>query len=438
MDIAVVINTAVAYLELFFFLLLLARVFYHSVGMLDCVIYAYVCQIFNYKFLGGIPWFAVSGVKIFPGDFLLVTMLLLMMARGFGFRSQLHTLLFSVFLIMALQAAVRGFLLCGFSSEFLGDLRKFLYFGVAVLYFSVMPLPTMDEKFWKKMDTVFWCITVYMWIVLVFYFAGFPLGDRASVRPLLADYAIVYTVFVAVRWYRDLILSQTPKLSMTTLLFTATLILNRFNTTWAALAVAVLILLIARAWDKNHRPLTLPFYMQIALMAVVAFVVMRYGGFVSEQLVETTEKFNANRENTFSSRIELWQALMGTVHGHHAWIGYPFGNGFHAIYRGSQWQATPHNGYIETLLRTGYPGLVALVTSMITVIGRAFRKRNILPIMICAACMTFWVGYSLTLEQGVLIGICVQAVFRRNPYDQLAGVRPLQKQSLPTGQKNQK
>ena len=436
MEIAVVVNTAVAYIELFVFLLLVARVLYQPSEMLGCVIYAYVCQIINYKFVGGIAWFAISGVTLYPGDFVVALMILVLMARGLRIRAQAFTLLFAVFLVMALQAAVRGLMLCGFSSEFFGDLRRFLYFGVALLYFAVIPLPVIDEKFWKKMDRIFWLITIYMWVILIFYFAGFPLGDRASTRPLLADYAIVYATFVAIRWYRDLILSKTPKLTMTTLLFTATLILNRFNTTWASLAIAVLILLLSRAWDKNHRPLTLAFYLQILLMIAVAFVAMRYAGYLSEQLQETTEKFNAGQDNTFSARIELWQSLMEFVHGHHAWIGYPFGNGYHAMYRGIEWLVSPHNGYIETLLRTGYIGLTALLASMVNLINHAFRKRNILPIMICAACMTFWVGYSLTLEQGVLIGICIQMVFRGNPHDQLAGVRPLPNQSVPAGKKD--
>ena len=424
----IVIRTIIAYSELAVYMMLAVHVLYRSSEMLKCVIYSYVCQVFNYKFIGGLPWLAISGINLYPGDFVVLLMLLVLLVRGCRIRVHLFSVSLSVFLLMSLQAAGRGLICFGLSSEFLGDLRKFLYFGLAIMYFAVMPLPSMDEQFWKKKNAVFWCVTIYMWVVLVFFLVfKFPLGDRAASRPLLADQAIVYTAFLAILWYRDLILSPIPKLSAMTLLFTATLILNRFNTTWASLAVAILILLVARAWDRKYRPLTSMFYIQITFMIIIAIVVMRYGGYVSEQLTETAGKFDVNQNNTFSARVELWQGLMEFVHGHYAWIGYPFGNGFHAMYRGSEWQATPHNGYIETLLRTGYIGVVAIVMSMLSIMLRALKRQNILPIMICAACMTFWVGYSLTLEQGVLIGICAQVVFRRDSYDRLADLHPLQK-----------
>ena len=407
-------SAALGYLELALFFAFVVRTLYRSDCMIECVIYSYVCQIINYKLVGSVPWLTVVGVTLYPGDFVVALMLLILIVRGIQLNRRLFTIFFAIFMVMAIQSMVRGGMTFGISSAFLGDLRKYLYFIVCILYFWLMPMKKMDQTFWKGLNILFWCITVYMWIILIFYYAGYPLGERANQRPLLADYAIIYTIYIAVRWYQDLVLSQKPKLSFTTLLFTATLILNRFNTTWTALAVAVGILMIGRFWTRDHQKFEPRFYLQVVVMIAGAFFLMHNAGGVTESLVETSNKFDANQENTFSSRIELWKSLLTLVKGHYAWIGYPFGTGFHATYRGDKWQATPHNGYLETLLRTGYIGVMAMLASMILLLKRAIQKKNLLPIMICAACMTYWVSYSLTLEQGALIGICAQMVLVEN------------------------
>lgn len=409
----VIFNTFLAYGELFVFILFAARALYQSKNMIDCVLFAYICQIINYKLVGGIPWFAIGGISLYAQDFLIALMVVVLLVRGVPLRQKAFSFYLGIFFIMTLQGAIRGFVVFGPSSEWLADMRRFFAFSIAILYFWAMPIKEMDEAFWKKLDRIFWGITIYMWVVMVFYFIGHPIGETASVRPLLADYAIVYTLYLAVRWYRELIIKEVPELSITTMLFTATLILNRFNTTWVALGAAVIVMMLARPRDRKHRPMPAKFYFQIMLFVLVAVLVVRYGGSISRALIETSEKFDVNQNNTFSSRIELWQSMITFVHGLPAVIGYPFGSGFHAEYRKTVWEATPHNGYLEMVLRVGMIGLVTAILSMFSVITRALRHRVILPAMLCVACMVYWIGYSITLEQGVVIGLCAQAVFRR-------------------------
>ena len=409
-------STALGYLELTIFCAFVVQTLYKSEKMIECVIFSYICQIINYKLVGTLAWVSIVGVSLYPSDFVAILMVAILMVRVVRFDQKVYVLFVCIFLVMVIQSALRGLMAFHVTSRFLADLRKYLHFSVALLYFWLMPAKKMDAAFWKSLSIIFWGITIYMWITLAFYFAGFPLGERASQRPLLSDYAIVYTVYIAIRYYQDLILSENPKLSWDTLLFSATLILNRFNTTWAALAMAVGVVMVGRYWDQNHRKLKPVFYVQVALMLAVGFFLMHSAGAVTDSLVETSNKFDSSQNNTFSSRIELWQGLMEFVHGHYAWIGYPFGSGFYAMYRGSKWQATPHNGYIETLLRTGYIGLAAMLMCMFSIIWKAIKKRNVLPIVICVACMTYWVAYSLSIEQGALIGICAQLVFGAREY----------------------
>ena len=404
-------SSALAWLEIVIFVAFAVRALYDSEEMIECIIFTYLCQIINYKLVGGLPWLAVGGINLFPGDFVAVLMIVILVVRSVRLELKFFTIAITVFLLMLTQAAFRGILVFGISGEFLSDFRKYLYFLTAIIYFWKMPVKKMNDAFWKRLNIIFWAITVYMWIILIFYFAGHPLGERVNQRPLLSDYAIVYTAYLAIRWYQDLVLSQKGKIGWTTLIFTITLIFNRFNTTWAALGVAIIVLIIGRLWDEKHRKVSYAFYVQIAFVILGTILFMRQGGEMTEALVETSEKFDINQNNTFSSRIELWKALMLFVKGHYAVVGYPFGSGFHASYRGTKWLVSPHNGYLETLMRSGYIGVTAMIAALISIIVRAARRKMILPIMLCAVCMTYWVGYSLTLEQGMLVGLCARAVF---------------------------
>lgn len=398
--------------ELCIFLYLTNKTLKDSDSIVYNILFCYLCQILNYKLVGNLAWISF-GVNLYSSDCTILLMIFIWVVKGMKIKKRLYMGLVGVFLIMAGQAAIRGLMTFGMSSEFWGDLRKFLYFGMSILYFYNVPIKRPLRAFERNVYRVFNFLTIYALIILAFYFAGMPLGERANERPLLADFAIIYAAFAAYNWYKDLILSDKPEISMKTILYTITLILNRFNTTWVALLVSLGVLIISRVRDKNSTTLSKKFYFQVAIIAILVGIFTSSNNVIMYRLMESTAKFDTNENNTFSSRIELWQSMISFVQGRFALIGYPFGSGFHAYYRGSYWQASPHNGYIESLLRTGYIGVVALVISIITIMKQAFVKRNILPIMLCAICMTFWGAYSLTFEQGVLIGLCAHYVFRR-------------------------
>lgn len=397
--------------ELCIFLYLTNRTLRDSDNIIYNILFCYLCQILNYKLVGSLAWISF-GVNLYPSDCTILLMIFIWAVKGMKIKKRLYMGLVGIFIIMAGQAAIRGLMTFGMSSEFWGDLRKFLYFGMSILYFYNVPIQRPLKAFERDVYRVFNFLTIYALIILAFYFAGMPLGERANERPILADQAIIYAAFTAYNWYKDLILSDKPEISMKTILYTVTLILNRFNTTWVALLVSIGVLVISRARDKNSTMLSKKFLFQVVIIAVLVVLFSSSNNVIMDRLMESSAKFDTSKDNTFSGRIELWQIFMSTVKGKYAFIGFPFGNGYYVWYKGGNWQASPHNGYIESLLRTGYIGVVTLIISMIAIMKKAFSKRNILPIMLCTICMTFWGAYSLTFEQGVLIGLCAHYVFR--------------------------
>ncbi len=409
-------------LEFALFLWLALRTRKDSDNIVDVILYIYLCQMFNHAMVGDLEWLNIFGISLYPSDCTVLLLIALLARNGkIAIPKKNVLVLLLIFVIMAVQSAARGVVKFGFTSEWFGDFRRYLYFDISVLYFWCVPLKQPLHSFEKKFERMFRCVTVYALVVMAFYFADSPLAlYRDYDRPIYADWAIIYAAYIAYCFYRDLILSPQKTLSPWTLVYTATLIMNRYNTTWVALLAAVAVLLVLRGVTAKEK-LPVTFYLQCAVLAAVALVLLGSSNAVMDNILSTAEKFDANEDNTFSDRIRVWRSLLTTVKGLPAVIGHPFGNGF---YGNIDWQASPHNGYLEVLLRCGGIGALALVLMMGCTLWRAFRSRNSLAIMVCGVCMVYWVAYSLSLEQGLLIGLCMRWVYL-GPSDDLPDARCL-------------
>lgn len=405
-------TTLFGLVELCVFLYFAKKVLYDRDYMLESVMYCFVCEIFNYKLFGSLAWLNI-GISLYPSDFLIMLMAIILLIGHYMIPKRGYAMAMLLFIVLAVQSALRGMLSNGLNSEFFADLRKYLYFSVAAIYMFCVPIRKTREFYERILDRTFNLLTIYAIVIMTFYFLGMPLGERGATRPLLAVYAIIYAAYTAYKWYKDLFLSHRGKISASTVIYTIVLILNRFNTTWVALGVALGIMFLFGFWDSCGEYLSWKFWVQLVAIAgaTMLFVIVFSKSAIMRDMSIFFQKFDTTKENTFTGRMKVWDACLATVKGLPAVIGFPFGSGFYVRYGNSLWQTIPHNGYIETLMRTGYIGIIVLVLAVCCIIIRAFIKRKILPIMLCAVCLVFWYSYELTLEQGLLIGGCAQYVY---------------------------
>lgn len=405
-------TTLVGLVELGVFLYFARKVLCDRDYMLESVMYCFVCGIINYKLFGSLAWLNI-GISLYPSDFLVLLMLIVLLMGHYKIPKRGYAIAMLLFIVLAFQSGLRGLLSNGLSSEFFADLRKYLYFSISAMYMFCVPIRKTREFYERILDRTFNFLTIYAIVIMAFYFLGMPLGERGATRPLLAVYAIIYAAYTAYKWYKDLFLSDSGKISASTIIYTIVLILNRFNTTWVALGVAIAIMFIFRFWDSKREQLSWKFWVQLLAIvgATTFFVIVFSESAIMREMSIFFDKFDATKENTFSGRMEVWEACLATVKGLPAVIGFPFGSGFYVRYRNAIWQTIPHSGYIETLMRTGYIGITVLALAICCIIIKALAKRKILPIMLCAVCLVFWYSYELTLEQGLLIGACAQYVY---------------------------
>lgn len=411
-------NTLIGLGELVIFLYLTNRTLKNTDNIVDNVIYCYLCQIFNYKFFDSIPWWSV-GINLYPTDFLVVLMILILLMKKIQLRKNGFTYSWIVFFLFVVVSLVRGIMSHGLSSDFFADLRKYLYFTVGILYFAYVPFKRPLACFERKIDRLFVFISGYIWLGVLLYLAGSSLGTYGNLdRPLLSDYAIIMAAYTTYKWYKALIVEC--KITILPILFTVSLVINRFNTTWVALVVAVCVIIVLERFDNQYQKMPRKLFYQIILLVVVvaiAYLPLQNTALFSS-VAGNLDKFDLEGNNTFSSRVELWVSAISTITKSVLLIGKPMGSGMYVLYRGFLWQASIHNGYLELIFRTGIFGLCSIVFIPIQMIRKALNQRNILIVALASIMIVYWVAYNITFEQGMLIGLCVNCLLtRREEYE---------------------
>jgi hypothetical protein len=136
--------------------------------------------------------------------------------------------------------------------------------------------------------------------------------------------------------------------------------------------------------------------------------------------VHTGDKPFAQRggdTGNFQWRIAGWSELVGnwSKDSVHWLVGEPFGKGFARNIARSEETSHPHNFYIHTLLRTGVPGLAALIAIQVGLLRRLWRMGRhggvLLAPLVFPALLIMQMVWFFTwvpgMEQGIVTGLAL-------------------------------
>jgi hypothetical protein len=339
-------------------------------------------------------------------------------------RFQRWLLLLGVLLGVSLLLGVAAF---GVQTA-VNDFRQYLFFIGVALYFSTFaPSPGLSARIgriWLIMTVPMMLLAVLRWVQ---NFAGLQLGVPASkwgadaaVRVLDGPYVFFLAqafVLTIPAWLSGQQSRRQRLLSV--LLLLMVIALNR-RTAWLAVVAGIAVLLL------RDRRLGRPAMGLVGLggaLAVVGFVAL--GGLQEGVAQPLTQEDTGN----FTWRVEGWSDLLGPWLGNPvSWvIGNPFGSSFAREIAGTEVTANPHNFYIETMLRAGIPGLIALLVLTAGVVRALWRTpapaTGLLDAGMMSALLVMQLVWYLTWipgnEQGIVTGLAMAMAAT-----QLAGRRP--------------
>jgi hypothetical protein len=317
--------------------------------------------------------------------------------------------LLSVILSISL---IRGMAAFG-AQPSIADFRQYLFFAGVALYFATFP--PSDElydrigRIWLAMAIPMMVLVCLRWLAM---FVGIDLGVPAEKYGADAAIRVIdgpYTFFLACAfiltipaWLRDERARWIRWTSVALLLFV--LVLNR-RTVWLAIVVGIAVL------GLRDRRLGSRAIILVALGAVVTAVAFVYLGGLQEGAQPVVTSGTGNLD----WRIQGWSELVGAwSHDVTNWVvGQPFGSGYTRKIEGIAETSHPHNFYIETMIRTGVAGLVAVLALTVGLLRALWHTpthdTGLLDPSVITALLAMQIVWFLTWvpgnEQGIVTGI---------------------------------
>jgi hypothetical protein len=373
-------------------------------------------------FIYEVPGVRVAGARVGATDIVAVTVLGAALARCLRLRSFSRYQRWLILLgLLLLASLIRGIPSYGIQPS-VNDSRQYIFFVGAALYMATFPpsagLYDRIGKLWLMTAVLMMLLACVRWLQV---FAGINLGVPAeqngvqiAIRVLNGPYAFFLVgpfILTVPFWLRR----RGPRWIrwFGALVGIFLIVLDR-RTVWSAVLVGVAVLVL-RGRRLGRR----------AVALVVAGSILTAVLFASDALVRSdSQPGTISSTGTVTWRIEGWLNLGDSwLKSPVNWIaGEPFGSGFARTVEGTEVAVDPHNLYVETMLRAGLVGLVALIAltvGLLVVLWRRIPVRggvglfdpSVIPALL-ATQIIWYLAWVPGLEQGIVTGLAIAVAAR--------------------------
>lgn len=305
------------------------------------------------------------------------------------------------------------------------ELRENFYFWVAGFYFACYRYEPADlTRLWRVLLVVAWgvlAIAVYRWVGLA---AGFVerstfllAGASSEFRAVGSTPALVVGV-VGVVYFARWLESTRARDGLFAAWFLGFAVVFQHRTAWLALLTMLGILLFMR---RERVFAVLPWLVMSTLISgglIAVAMALGYMEGLAGALEKSVTTVTSGQSGTYTARAEGGMALLRDWLQYPArdfFFGKPYGSGF-ARYIGGQLNVfSPHNFYIELLLRIGLAGLLIWLGVLITLLWVASKSRMAhldaarasLAFAVMVGWMVFYLGYQGNFFQGAGYGVAM-------------------------------
>jgi hypothetical protein len=333
-----------------------------------------------------------------------------------------------LFIVLLVLSLLRGIIAFGIQTS-VSSFRLMEFWIAAAVYFATVP-PSQRvydriAKLWIWMTVPLMAIVLARWLAV---FAGIDVGvprerfgsSDAAIRVLDGPYTffLAQGFILTLPFWRQGQRSRSIRI-VSILLLLFVVLLDR-RTAWVALLAGIVTLML------HDRRLG-----RRAAWAVVTILGMVIGAYSTLlRASRSGEPIAQAASNTASAawRIEGWVILLAQWAKSPAnwFIGEPFGASFLRLIEGSEDSSSPHNFYIEVLLRTGVFGLLALFALTVGLLMVTWRSSTedagVFGSGVLAALLMMqliWIiAWAPGIEQGIVTGIAISLAGRPTTYRQ--------------------
>ena len=298
------------------------------------------------------------------------------------------------------------------------DFRVMFSFLASALYFSAFKL---DPRSIVKISNV-WilaacALAMIAWAVWAMDAAGLGFARRwvdadptgVKYRVLNSTSAYVIGVGLVMYMHKLLYTQSGARFWPLALALGGTVLVLQHRSVWGATAASLLLLILLTRRGRSK----LLFYGAIVTLVVIIalpFVTSKLSG-VWDSVSLQAERATQFKRGTVGGRLHAWQQVWGewqNLEFGQQLVGKPFGTSYAGLAN------IPHNCYLQVMYRTGYIGLLLMLLAYSGTLIRLLLRRQIehtdetdsalLLFALIVGQMAFFVPYSFTPEQGILMG----------------------------------
>lgn len=353
--------------------------------------------------------FALGSITLYQNDITILFLLLTMIAHKEEFtvkRKNINIVIAISFLTILFSFAI-GLVSYGVNTWIIADIRKFFYHIVLIFFATTCNVKINIQLVKKWAKRIAYVLVVYIYVATVIHYVfGMQIGVYTDERPLTSHFAITLVIYILYDVYDQLYNSKNPSISLKTVIAIVSVIINRFNTTWVAMLAGIFVLIIFMP-EKKKLFNTKNFIILLGVATIlISMVTVFNGSSLMTAVYETGDKFKnmGSEDTTFGTRTELWASMLSRLNKRTIWTGLPMGSGYAVYYRGALWKFDPHNGYVETIMRTGIIGCVTLIICYLSGIIASIKNKKNLGAAIIIAMMVYFIAYTYEFELSFILG----------------------------------
>jgi O-Antigen ligase len=371
------------------------------------------------------------GILVYPQDFIFA-MLAVVAALRFSTVRSLREIP-RLWLVLVLLLFVNfGVGLARYGSMAGVEFRPYFYTLTGALY--VMSFPAEPKSYrtiftlWIVAALSVCAVAFYRWTMIALGLEDYAWLDTTGIegRVINSSQALVLTTAVAITLFGLLRKVVAKGWLMALPLLLVTIAGSQQRTVWVATA-ASLLLVVVLAGQRRGSLLTVLGIVG-TLGVAVAYPLATSGRLDSaaSSISTTASAGMSTRTGTFVGRVGAWKESLkeyASWNPLYQMVGKQFGVGYSVWLGTKEFGNAPHNYYIQTMLRAGFIGVVALIGTYLLVLRRLFSvygpmegAARVLWVAIAVE-MVYSITYSPTFVQSIVYGaaLAIAAQFKQQP-----------------------
>jgi hypothetical protein len=372
------------------------------------------------------------GLQLYPNDVMSLVVLASIVISSFSRPLPVNaapTMVWLAFGAVMVGSLLQGLVYYGKAAG--TEVRDYFYFWAVGLYFLVTPWTREDltrvARWYHWGGYALIGIALYRWIGLAVGFVPESLllevGVTSVFRALpshAAFYLAMAGLFHLLAWLRD---AGTRWSAVHATVFLGLSVILQHRSVWIATAVAMLAVIVMERRKLGRR---LPVLLALGGVGLTAVGIAAALGWLDEfadamvkSVVSVLDSRSSVTDRVFGwgSLVEDWAgSSIGTL-----LLGFPYGHGWRRVIDGRVIEFSPHNFYVDLLLRVGFIGvtlmLVATLMAMVHNFSRSaanegeYLVRRGLAVVLLAN-LVFYVPYSGTYMHGAITGLALGLMLR--------------------------